>query len=94
MDCRNRKCCGLLVFVVQFVKVLVEERRMVDSMKPVSPIVLEKRKKNRRLITIRSYFLAIHFCPLDFAGPLSSELRAIIFKTHECHLLSPHISGC
>jgi hypothetical protein len=31
MDCRNRKCCGLFVFVVQFVKVLVEERQMVDS---------------------------------------------------------------
>jgi hypothetical protein len=67
MDCRNRKCCGLLVFVVQFVKVLVEERRMVDSVKPVSPIVLKERKKNRRVITVRTFFLAIHFCPLSFA---------------------------
>jgi hypothetical protein len=31
MDCRNRKCCGLFVFVVKFVKVLVEERSMVAA---------------------------------------------------------------
>jgi hypothetical protein len=45
MNCRNGEGGGLFVFVVQFVEVLVEERRMVDAVQPVRNIVL--RVNNR-----------------------------------------------
>jgi hypothetical protein len=48
MNCRNGEGCGLFVFVVKFVEVLVEEWRMVHAVQPVSHIVL--RKNNRILV--------------------------------------------
>jgi len=47
MNCRNGESGGLFVFVVQFVEVLVEERRMVHTVQPVCHIVL--RENNRIL---------------------------------------------
>jgi len=40
MYCSNGEGGGLFVFVVHFVEVLVEERRMVNAVQPVRRIVL------------------------------------------------------
>ena len=48
MNCRHGEGGGLFVFVVQFVEVLVEERRMVNAVQPVRQIVL--RENNRILV--------------------------------------------
>jgi len=42
MYCSNGEGGGLFVFVVHFVEVLVEERRMVNAVQPVRRIVLRK----------------------------------------------------
>jgi hypothetical protein len=65
---------------------------VVGSVQPVSRIILEKKKKNRRVITARTFLLCILFSPLTLAllslyVHRSKELRAIIFTTHECHLV-------
>jgi hypothetical protein len=43
MNCRNGESGGLFVFVVHFVEVLVEKRRMVDAVQPVRHIVLREK---------------------------------------------------
>jgi hypothetical protein len=58
MNCSNGEGGGLLIFVVQFVEVLVEERRMVDAMQPVRHIVL--RKNNRILVDAREISAVFH----------------------------------
>jgi hypothetical protein len=41
----SRECCGLLVFVVQLVEVLVQERGMIYTVKPVRRIILKNNNK-------------------------------------------------
>ena len=48
VNCSNGEGGGLLVFVVHFVEVLVEERNMVHAVQPVRHIVL--RENNRILV--------------------------------------------
>jgi hypothetical protein len=60
MNCRNGERCGLFVFVVQFVEVLVEEWRMVHAVQPVCSIVL----KENNIILITAEEISFVLCSL------------------------------
>jgi hypothetical protein len=50
MNCRDGEGGRLFVFMVQFVEVLVQERRMVDAVQPVRNIVLRKITEFRLML--------------------------------------------
>jgi hypothetical protein len=58
MNCSNGEGGGLFIFVVHFVEVLVEERRVVDAVQPVRRIVL--RENNRILVDAREISAVFH----------------------------------
>jgi len=57
-NCSNGEGGGLFVFVVHFVEVLLEERRMVDAVQTVRHIVL--KENNRILVDVGEILAVFH----------------------------------
>lgn len=74
MNGGSGECCGLLVLVVQFVEVLVQERRVIYAVQPVRRIVL--KKSNRTMLNSK-----MATCPANLC--LQTVLQIILSSGNE-----------